>query len=82
MDDAYATVDAVMGAPTGATSAPVVSPVTDNPNSPAKSMKLTNSEDIYAVIDKTRKSPEKQTEAPKVCIDGKFYFFYTKIFVL
>mgnify|MGYP001801933659 CR=1 FL=1 len=36
---------------------------TDNTQSPARTMKLQNSEDIYAVIDKSRASPAK---TPKV----------------
>lgn len=59
MDDAYATI----GLDTGSGSDRVVSPVRDSSNSPAKSMQLNNSEDIYAVIDKARKSPEKTVDA-------------------
>ncbi|XP_067949781.1 protein Fe65 homolog [Watersipora subatra] len=55
MEEAYITTDI----PVGVHSPRMVSPVIDNPNSPAKSMQLNTSEDIYAVIDKTRKSPEK-----------------------
>lgn len=62
-------------------------PAGGSTSSPAKSMVLNNSEDIYAVIDKSRKSPEKtlekkEEEEPvlpvgwKRCVDeeGEYYW--------